>query len=155
MRSQGFRRGIAHRKDIDHKVFEEFRTGLFLVDGPEGFASPDDVVEMEPAGNQVSAGVEDESSHEARLAPDEKRGAFRSERELALSILCEELQSDQYVGNGGDAALRCAGGRHEFLCCFWAGVELIENVVADGGFDDEWRGVGPGELHDAFRRYLR
>src|SRR5579859_526336 len=140
--------GVAHGKDVDDEVLEELRTGLFLVDGHGGLAGGDDLVQLEPFGNQLAAGVAKESTLKAGFGGDEEGSALRGEGVGLVGVLGEEVEADEGVHDGGEAADEGAGGLgyrrdgHGLL------VEDIEDAVADGCFKHKGRNVAPGELHD-------
>jgi len=55
---------------------EEFAAGLLVVDGRDGSAGGDHVVEVQPARDEVFAAVFDEPALEERLGADKEGVAF-------------------------------------------------------------------------------
>ena len=149
---EGLGSRVAHGEDVDDKLAEEFAAVRLLIDVVGGLAGGDDLVEVEEFGEQLLAGVEDDAALEAGFAADEEERAFRGEGVEAGVVFGEEFEADEGVHDGGEAAGGGAGGGGNLGESHCAGVEDVEDVVADGGFHGEGWDVSPGELHDAFRR---
>src|ERR1017187_655917 len=151
VRSQGLRRGIAHREDVEDEFVKELAAGLLDVDRGDRIASGNDLVDVQPAGNELFTAVLDKAALEGGFGADQEGGAFGSEGVAAVFVFREEIEADERVHNGREAASGGAGGLLDFPDVFRAGVEDVEDAVADGGFKNKGRDVAPCHLHDAFR----
>ena len=69
-----------------------------------------------------------------------------------MRVFGEEVEADEDVHDGGEAAGGGSGGCGDLGTVIGSFVEDVEDAVADGGFEDEGGDVAPGELHDAFGR---
>lgn len=92
----------------------------------------------------------EESALEAGLGGDEECGALGGEGVGFVGVFGEELQAYEDVHDGGEAADGGSSGSGYFGDRFGAGVEDVEDSVANSGFEDQGGDVAPGELHDAF-----
>src|SRR5580700_4538776 len=92
---QGLGGWIAHGENVEHEIVEELATGLFNVDRRYGIARSDDLVDVQPARNELFAAVLDEPALEGRFGADEEGIALGSEGVAALLVFREELEADQ------------------------------------------------------------
>ena len=70
--------GVAEGEDVDDEFFEEFGAVGLLVDGLGRLAGGDDLVNREPLGDELAAGVAEDSALEAGLGGGDEEGAALS-----------------------------------------------------------------------------
>ena len=63
---------VAHGEDVVDELLEELAARCLLVDRTDGLAGGDDLVQVEPARNQLLAGVAEEAAEERRLGAHEE-----------------------------------------------------------------------------------
>ena len=119
-----------------------------------GIAGSDDLVDVQPARNELFAAVLDKTALEGRFGADEEGVALRGEGVAALLVFRQELEADQRVHDRGQTAGR--GARHflDFRDGFRSAVENVEDMVADGRLQHEGWNIAPGHLHNAFGGHL-
>src|ERR1700727_3921502 len=100
--------GHVHGEEGGDEGVEELFCVVDFVDGVDGLAGCDDLVEMEPAGDELAAAVAEESALEAGLGADEEGAALGSETVSFVGVFGEEVEGDEGVGDGFDAAWICA-----------------------------------------------
>ena len=87
---------IAHGQDVVDELSEKFGAGALLIDRSNGKAGGDNFVQMKPAGEQMLAGVTNESTLELRLGADQKCRGLRREA-MSLRVLGEEIETNQHI----------------------------------------------------------
>ena len=97
MRRKFLRHRIAQGKDVDDKLVKEFSARRLLIHRPDGLARCHDLIEAEPLGKQVFAGVSNESALKRWLGADKKQLALRRERVFARCILGKKIEAHQDV----------------------------------------------------------
>src|ERR1017187_627975 len=155
MRSQGLRRGIAHREDVEDEFVKELAAGFLDVDRSDRIPGGNDLVNVQPAGNELLTAVFDKATLEGGFGADQEGGAFGSEGVASLFVFREEVEADERVHDGREAAGGGTGGLLDFRDIFGVGVEDVEDAVADRGFKNQGRHVTPCHLHNTFRGDLR
>ena len=101
---EDLRGGVAHGEDVDDEFFEEVGAFSLLIDGGGWLAGGYDFINAEPLGDELAAGVAKDSALEAGLGGDEECSALGGEGVGFVVVLGEELQADEDVHDGGEAA---------------------------------------------------
>jgi hypothetical protein len=115
-----------------------------------GFPGVNDLIQREPLRHELSGNMGKKGSMIARLAGNQKCGAFPREL-IADALLGQESQAGQRIADGVHATQGRARLLRKLCRRARTRVQKIEQLMFDRRLNNERRRISPAQLHETFR----